>query len=58
MALRSCAGADCVAPRTASAPDGNVCAAVARKLGRLVSFQSGGRAFAAEELAKCNAAAK
>jgi hypothetical protein len=53
----SCTGADCVAPRTASAPDGNVCTAVARKLGRLVSFQSGDRAFAAAELEKCNMAA-
>ena len=54
----SCAGADCAAPRTASAPDGNVCAAVARKLGRLISFQSGDRTFAAAELEKCNMAAK
>lgn len=54
----SCAGTDCAAPRTAPAPDSNVCAAMARKLGRLVSFRSGDRAFAAEELAKCNLAAK
>lgn len=54
----SCAGADCAAPRTASTPDGNVCAAIARKLGRLVSFQAGDRTFAAAELEKCNMAAK
>jgi hypothetical protein len=54
----SCAGAACTAPRTATAPDANVCASVARKLGRLVSFQVGARVFEAAELEKCNAAAK
>ena len=54
----SCAGIDCAAPRTASAPDGNVCAAVARKLGRVIRFQSGDRTFAAAELEKCNMAAR
>jgi len=54
----SCTGADCAAPRTADAPDANVCTAVARKLGRLVGFEAGGRAFEAAELEKCNAAAR
>jgi hypothetical protein len=54
----SCVGAACAAPRAATTPDANVCAAVARKLGRLVSFQVGERAFAATELEKCNSAAK
>jgi hypothetical protein len=54
----SCAGAACEAPRTATAPDANVCASVARKLGRLASFQAGGRTFEAAELERCNAAAR
>jgi len=54
----SCAGASCEAPRTATAPDANVCASIARKLGRLVSFQSGNRPFGPTELEKCNAAAR
>ncbi len=54
----SCTGAACSAPRTATAPDANVCASVARRLGRLISFQAGDRAFEAAELKKCNAAAK
>lgn len=53
----SCAGARCTAPRTASSPDGHVCAAVARKLGRVEAFAAAGRAFDAEALAKCNTAA-
>jgi hypothetical protein len=53
----SCDGAVCTAARTAASPDINVCASVARKLGRLVSFQAGDRAFEAGELEKCNKAA-
>ena len=54
----SCIGGICAAPRTATAPDANVCAAIARKLGRLVSFQAGERSFEAAELERCNAAAR
>lgn len=54
----NCAGVDCSAPRTATTPDANICASVARKLGRLVGFEAGGRAFAADELEKCNSAAR
>lgn len=53
----SCAGTACSAPRTAAAPDANVCASVARKLGRLSSFQAGERTFEPADLARCNAVA-
>jgi hypothetical protein len=35
-----------------------VCAQAARKVGKIASFEVGGTAFTAEELAKCNAKAK
>jgi hypothetical protein len=54
----SCAGAACSAPRTATAPDVNVCSAVARKLGRLAGFEAAGRNFDKAELGRCNAAAR
>lgn len=54
----TCAGAACSAPRTATAPDANVCTAIARKLGRLAGFEAAGRSFDAAELGKCNAAAR
>jgi hypothetical protein len=54
----SCAGADCAAPRTATAPDANVCASVARRLGPVVGFEAAGRRFDAAELDRCNAAAR
>jgi hypothetical protein len=54
----SCTGADCSAPRSATAPDANVCASVVRRLGRLVSFRAGSRTFEAAELERCNSAAR
>lgn len=53
----ACVGDMCSAPRTATSPDANVCAAIARRLGRLTSFAVGDRSFDPAQLERCNAAA-
>jgi hypothetical protein len=54
----ACAGATCSAQRSATSPDANVCASVARRLGRLTRFAVGDREFDAAALERCNAAAR
>jgi hypothetical protein len=48
-----CAETSCKALEM-SAPPKNVCAAVARELGAVSSFQAGKRVFTGEEVAACN----
>ena len=50
----TCAGAQCTAPRDATAPDIVVCEAVARKLGPVTAFSAGERAFSPAQIAQCN----
>lgn len=49
-----CSGAVCEAPFTATASDGNMCAAVARVLGPVTGFGAGARTFDPAELERCN----
>ena len=55
--LWKCGPEGCVAGRSASRP-AIACAALARQVGSLRSFSTGGRPLAAAELEKCNARAR
>lgn len=52
-----CGEAGCVAPNASSRAE-IVCTALARRLGELRTFAAAGRSFDAEELARCNRAAR
>ena len=52
-----CGGDACAAADAASRPE-ILCAALAREVGTLRSFAAEGRAFAPDELEKCNARAR
>ncbi|WP_380872853.1 hypothetical protein ACFB49_37540 [Sphingomonas sp. DBB INV C78] len=54
----SCVGDSCSAVRTGTSPDGNVCSAVARKLGPVTSFSAGAKTFDEAALEKCNSVTK
>jgi hypothetical protein len=56
--LWKCDGSDCTSGSTSGSRAAIVCAALAKKAGRVASFTANGAAFDAAQLEKCNAKAK